>query len=81
MASMEIIKKRYRYYYTKIYNIMFEKDMHNNDIIEFDKIYEHRNVQIDTITSINKIPNENLIFVTSSQIGDLEIVKVKKNIK
>ena len=81
MASMEIIKKRYRYYYTKIYNIMFEKDMHNNDKIEFDKIYEHRNGQVDTITSINKIPNENLIFVTSSQIGVLEIVKVKINNK
>ena len=77
MASMEIIIKRYRYYYTKIYKIKFKKDTQNNDLIDFDKIYEHRNEQVDTITSINKIPNEKLIFITSSQIGDLEVVRVK----
>ena len=77
MASMEVIMNKYRYYYTKIYKIIFIKKGENNKKIKLKKIFCHRNEQVDTITSINKVPNENLIFVTSSQYGDLEVVKPK----
>ena len=76
-ASMEIIIKRYRYYYTKIYQINKNKGNNENDEIKFNQIYEHENKQFDTITSIHKIPDKNFIFITSSLNADLEIVKAE----
>ena len=75
IASMEVIIERYIYYYSKIYKITVNKENEENDKIEFKRIYSHRNEQIDVIISLNKISNKKLIFVTSSQCGDLEIVK------
>ena len=74
---MEAIIERYIYYYSKIYKITVNKENEKNDKIEFKRIYSHRNEQIDVIISLNKISNKKLIFVTSSQCGDLEIVKTE----
>ena len=79
MASMEVIKDRYRYYYTKIYKIIINEGDEENDKIEFIEIYNHENGQYDTMISINKIPNEKLIYVTLSFISVLEIVKTHIN--
>ena len=74
MASMEVIHKKYIYYNTKIYKVIMNEE---NDKIKLEIIYNHRNEQTDVIISINKIPNEKLIFVISSQYADLEIVKTE----
>ena len=76
-ASMEKIIQNYRYYYTKIYRIKNNKVDNKNYEIIFEQIYEHENYQVDTITSINKIPHKNFIFITSSLNADLELVKAE----
>ena len=74
MASMELIHRKNIYYNTRIYKVIMNEE---NDKIELERIYNHRNEQTDVIISINKIPNKKLIFVTSSQYSDLEIVKTE----
>ena len=78
-ASMEKIIQNYRYYYTKIYQINKNKGNNKNYEIKFDQIYEHENYQVDTITSIHKIPDKNFIFITSSLNADIELVKAEIN--
>ena len=75
MASMEVINEKYKYYNSKIYKIIVTKENEENDKIEFNEIYNYKNKKSELIISIQKIPNEKLIFITSSQYADLEIVK------
>ena len=51
------------------------KENEENDKIKFNEIYNYKNKKSELIISIQKIPNEKLIFITSSQYADLEIVK------
>ena len=60
---------------TQKYKIIVTKENEENDKIEFNEIYNYKNKKSELIISIQKIPNEKLIFITSSQYADLEIVK------
>ena len=88
-ASMEVGNPIKNFFITKIYKIKNYKDgKKDDDIIDIEEIYEHKNKQTDIITSIQQInasyfkinfgneniPN-NIIFVTSSNDSTLEIVK------
>ena len=86
---MEVGNPIKNFFITKIYKIKNYKDgKKDDDIIDIEEIYEHKNKQTDIITSIQQInasyfkinfgneniPN-NIIFVTSSNDSTLEIVK------
>ena len=82
LATMEIIEKD-RYFSTKVYKLIKNKENEDKEKYkyELENIYQHRNKQYDVITSIHPINNHNLdkniIFVTSSQSSDLEIINAE----
>ena len=77
MASVEKTIKNKKFNFTKIYKINISKGNEENDTIELKDIFEHKNKQKDLITSINKINNEKLIFITISLNAEFEIIKAE----
>ena len=88
-ASMEVRTHIKNFLATKIYKIDYYKNENKEeDDIDIEEIYEHKNRHTDIITSIKQINApyfkinlekenilNNIIFVTSSNDSTLEIVK------
>ena len=87
---MEVRNKKKNYFQTNIYKVMTIKGDRGDDEIELKKIYEYKNNQIHTISSIQEMDinyfklnlanqniTNNLIFVTSSKDSTLEVVKAE----
>ena len=68
MASMEVMNEKYKYYNSKIYKIIVTEEDEEKDKVKFNEIYTYKNKTSRIIISILKIPNEKLIFVTSSNM-------------
>ena len=81
MASTEILGKGIDYFSTNIYKIIENKDDKGNNIIELKKVYEYKNITKNIVISINKVlyPCKGFIFVTCSDLCDLEVVKTDLN--
>ena len=81
LASTEILGKGIDYFSTNIYKIIENKDDKGNNIIELKKAYEYKNITKNIVISINKVlyPCKGFIFVTCSDLCDLEVVKTDLN--
>ena len=80
IASMQIQEKDGDdYYSTNIYKIMENKGDKGTKEIEFKKVYEYKNMTKNVVISINKIqyPTDDIIFVTSTCMSYLEVIKAK----
>ena len=71
---MEITKKNK--YFSKVYKLVKNKEKNNQFVLK--DIFSHKNKKTEVITSIHPINishlNKNIIFITSSQSSQLEIV-------
>lgn len=78
-ASMEIKEKDIDYFSTNIYKIIENKDKKGNKEIELEKIYKYKNMTENIVISINKVQCsfKGVIFVTSSDSFNLEVVKAE----
>ena len=89
LATMEIREQKKCIFLTKIFKIIQNKGDRGNDDIELKKIYQYKNNQFDSITSIHlmnisyymenlneKNIKENAIVITSSKDSTLEVRKI-----
>ena len=89
LATMEIREQKKSIVLTKIFKIIQNKGDRGNDEIELKKIYQYKNNQFDSITSIHlmnisyykenlneKNIKENTLVITSSKDSTLEVRKI-----
>ena len=73
-----ILKDEKNYFLTKIYKVNNNEEGKENKI-NFENIFQIKNVQNSSIISINKVPtlsNKDYIFVTSSNKSKFELIRL-----
>ena len=75
IAAMEICSDKH--FKTKIYEVKEKNEASGKNEIELKKVFEYKNKTQDIIISINKVkyPNDDIIFVASTDLSRMEVVK------